>query len=413
MKSGFVFTALTVASRLLVGLLLFLLLARLWGPAPFGQFTFVFSVSALLVLIVDFGFSLYVLREVAARRSEATALISEAMAAKMRLAVVCATVALAVALAAGPRAVPPALLLPLLLAALAMSFADFFIAPLRAMGLYKAECALVVAANTLQLTIAGGVAWYGGDTVAVAWTMALSRLVFMCVAGAQLGRILPDLNLRRPLSGRRRGTIGKILPYGLDGVMAVAWTQADVVLVRLLFGQQAVGLYAAGQKIVLGIGALAPVVGNVMIPSMTALVARHSPRFWRMAFRTAALLMCIGLVFALPMILLPDQIVVLLFGPAYRDLAGLLPMFGLVVLVRYAGAGAGVVITAAGLQARRVLAQVAGMCMVALLVPAIPFLGLNLRDFIGIYVAGLSTMAIGYVWFLWRLRAEQASRPQA
>lgn len=410
MKSNFAFTALTVSSRLLVGFLLFLLLARLWGPTQFGQFTFVFSVCALLVLIVDFGFSVYLLREIAARREQAGALVADALSAKLLLVIACATVSLAVAVLAGPNVIPPALLLPMLLAALSMSFADFFVAPLRALGLFKAECALVVLANLLQFALAGGVAWRGGGVVEVAWTMVVSRLAFVALAGSFLRRVLPDLKRRRPSLRPRQGILKLVLPYGLDGALTVAWTQLDVVLVRLLFGQQAVGLYGAGQKVVLGVGALAPVVGNVMIPRMAALAATRSRDFWTAAGQAAALLVGIGLVFAVPMMLLSSQLVALFFGPAYRDLADLLPMFGIVLLVRYAGAGAGVAITAAGLQARRVIAQVVGLCAVGLLVPMIPILGLGLRGFIGVYVAGLSTMAIGYGWWLWRLARDYDTR---
>ena len=149
MKRNFLYTAVSVGSRLLVGLLLFLLLARLWGPAQFGLFSFVFSFSALLVLLVDFGFAVYLLREVAAKPDQAHRLIAEAFRAKLLLMGIAVALLVAGAVLIGPTALPPTLLAPLFLAALAMSFSDFFVSPLRALGRFDLEAALVTLANTL------------------------------------------------------------------------------------------------------------------------------------------------------------------------------------------------------------------------------------------------------------------------
>jgi O-antigen/teichoic acid export membrane protein len=404
MKRNFLYTGVSVGSRLLVGLLLFLLLARLWGPAQFGLFSFVFSVSALLVLLVDFGFALYLLREVAARPQQAAQIIAECFRAKLLLAGLAVLLALPVAWFIGPLALPPSLLLPLFMAALAMSFSDFFIAPLRALGRFDLETGVVTVANALQFMLAAAVAWWGGSLAMVAWAMALSRCVYLALALRALRPLLPSLRLAEPLQRGPLGTLRLAWPYGLDGVLVTAWNQLDVVAVRALFGVQAVGLYSAGQKIVLGVSALAPVVGNVMIPHLSRLSAAASPRFWRAAANTGALLCAIGGMFAIPLIAWPLPLAHLLFGHAYAGLATLLPLFGGILLLRYVAASAGVVITAAGFQARRVVVQLVGLGVVAALVPVVVALHLQLVDFIRFYMLGLLSMTLGYFWWLWRLR---------
>lgn len=362
MKRNFLFTAISVGSRLLVGLLLFLLLARLWGPELFGTFAFVFSVCALLTLLVDFGFAVFLLREVAAAPEQAGPLVAASLRAKLALCAVLLLAAIAVAALLGPKLLPPGLFLVLLLATVLMSFADFFIAPLRALGRYDLETGVVTVSNTLLFLLAGGVAWAGGGVMAVAGAMVAARCLFALAAWATLRRVLPAAPWRaggvavRPL-------LQRIWPYGLDGMLTTAWSQLDVVAVRLFFGVQAAGLYAAGQKVVLGVSALAPIVGNVMIPRLSRQCALRHLGFWRTSAKTGGLMTVIGVSLAAPLFLFPIQVTSLLFGTSYFELSTMLPWFGVLIFVRYLGAGFGVVLTSAGLQRKRMIGQVCGLAV--------------------------------------------------
>jgi len=402
MKRNFLYTAVSVGSRLLVGLLLFLLLARLWGPAQFGLFSFVFSFSALLVLLVDFGFAVYLLREVAAQPSQATRLIAEAFRAKLLLTALAAGLLVVSAWVAGPQALPPSLLGPLFLAALAMSYADFFVAPLRALGRFDLEAGLVTLANGLQFALAGLVAWQGGSAVQVGWAMVVSRCLYLALAWRGARQVVPLLRIRSAVATGPLLTLRQAWPYGLDGMLSTAWNQLDVVAVRVLFGTQAVGLYSAGQKIVLGVSALAPVVGNVMIPRLARASVQLDRRFWRMAAKTSALLIAIGTAFAAPLLLWPEVVVGRLFGPEYTGLLALLPLFGVLLLVRFGGAAAGVLITAVGYQAKRVSVQVLALGSTALILTIAGTRISTVNEFVQLFIGGQLLVVLGYSYWLRR-----------
>ncbi|GCL65115.1 lipopolysaccharide biosynthesis protein [Pseudaquabacterium pictum] len=410
MKRNFVYTAVSVGSRLLVGLLLFLLLARLWGPPQFGLFSFVFSFSALMALLVDFGFALYLLREVAARPEEAARLISEAFRAKLLLMLAAVLLMVCASVAIGPTVLPPALVTPLFLAALAMSFSDFFAAPLRALGRFDLEAGLVTLANALQFALAGAVALHGGTPMQVAWAMVVSRCFYLAMAWRAACKVTPALRLRDPVLLGPLSTLRRAWPYGVDGMLVTAWNQLDVVVVRALFGTQAVGLYSAGQKIVLGVGALAPVVGNVMIPRLSRLASDANPRFWPTAAKTGGLMALIGASFGLPLMLFPQQLADVMFGQSFQGLAALLPLFGAVLMLRYVAASAGVVITAAGFQSKRVVVQLVSLGVMAGLLGLLSVSQRQLDDFVRIYMAGQISMTLGYFWWVWRLQSGQTAR---
>lgn len=404
MKKNFVFTAVSIGSRLLTGLVIFVLLARLWGPEDFGLFSFIFSVAALLAMIVDFGFAGYVLRELGAEPAHAGALIKNALWAKLSLVLVFLAASGLLLLSLGSATAPPGLALPLLLAALTLSFADFFVAPMRALGRYDAETIIVTLSNAIQFVIAGSVAWLGGSISNVAWAFVLSRLIYLTAAVIMLRRIMPTLSLRRHGAGHPLATLKRVWPYGIDGALTTAWGQLDVVVVRVLYGAQAVGLYAAGQKIVQGVSALAPVVGNVMIPKLSRLAKTSDARFQRTAVITAGVMLAIGLLFGVPLIVFSELTSHVLFGEKYKYLSQLLPFFALILILKYLAAGAGIVITSAGLQSKRVICQLSAMAVFASGITLVAYSSSSLWVFLLAYAVAVFSLAIFYAlnWLMFK-----------
>ncbi|WP_374278291.1 lipopolysaccharide biosynthesis protein [Azonexus sp.] len=394
MKKNFLFTSISIGSRLLTGLVIFVLLARLWGPTDFGVFSFVFSACALLTLIVDFGFAGYLLREVGAEPGKAGRLIKDALWAKLSLLIILLLAASATGALLGAPVFPLQLALPLLLAAITLSFADFFLAPLRALGRYDAETGIVTSTNALQFVIAGSVACSGGSPIAVAWAFFASRMFYLTLAIHVLRRVIPSLSLGKSGATAPHRTFKRVWSYGIDGALTTAWGQLDVIVVRALYGTQAVGIYAAGQKIVQGVSALAPVVGNVMIPNLARQARSGDPRFQRTSMLTAAAMLGIGGLFAAPMLAMPEQVSALLFGDKFQGLGQLLPFFALILALKYLAAGAGIVITSAGLQAKRVITQFISMMVFAILITFVICSGMDIKFFLISYAVSMFLFGI-------------------
>lgn len=405
MRSNFGFTAVSVASRLLVSTVLFLLLARLWGPSQFGTFSFVFSLCALLALIVDFGFPMYLLREIGANPTRAPVLIARSVKAKVLLTVVMISTAAGLAIALGSRTLPLALYLLLLLAAILLSYAEFSIAPLRAVGRYDLEAYLATGGNALQFLLAGGTAWAGGSPSAVAGAIVISRVAYVSASWLTLSRVIEFPPARGESSRSVLATLRELWPYGVDGALTSIWGFVDVVIVRILFGTHVVGLYSAGQKCVQGVVGLAPVVGNVMIPRLARKAALRAPDTWRLASHTGYLMVGLGVTFALPLIAAPHWVVEVAFGTKYAQLEQWLPWFGAVLLVRFTGAAFGVVLSAIGLPKKRVVGQVAALLTYFV---CIAFIAINDLDPIATLIALLAAMtAMGSLYAVYLLAARR------
>ena len=320
MKRHFAYNLVSLGSRLLVGLVLFVILARLWGPEKFGLFTFVFSFTTLLVLLVDFGFHLYLLREVARSSAQAAVLIADSFSAKLVLVAGTIAIGLCLFAAIGPKALPPSVAIPLFLTALALSFSELFVAPLRALGHFDQEAIVVVFANVVQFGLVGLTAWIGGSVEQVAWAMFVSRGTFLLLAYRTIHKEVPQLVLRAPDARGAMETLRRVWTYGTEAILILAWSHLDIVAVRTLFGTEVAGTYSAGQKIVVGLGAVTAVVGNVMIPRLSKLAERQDLRFWKATRNTILTMSAIGAVIALPFMLMSGILIETLYGLQFRGL---------------------------------------------------------------------------------------------
>jgi len=401
MRKYFIYTAISVASRLLVNALLFVVLARSWGPEGLGVFAFVLSTCALVMLIADFGFPTFLLREVAADASRASELIGQGLRLKACLTLAMVFVSIVVAVGLGQHALPVALFCPLLIATLLLSFAEYFAAPLRAIGRYDLEALLASTGNAAQFVLAGGIAWSGGTPVEVAWSILFARLLYAVASIRVLKSSVPGLNFRA-VTGSIGETWQQLWPYGIDGALTSVWSYIDVLAIRLLFGVHAVGLYAAGQKIVQGVVGLAPVVGNVMIPRLAHETRSRGHYTWRTGALTAALMFGIGLVFAFPLIAFPGTITTSIFGPGYSQLSHWLPWFGAILLVRYLGAGFGTVLSAIGLQRRRMVGQIAAIAVYIVSMAVVAWNGMGIDMALCALLIAMSVMDCVYLLYLRR-----------
>lgn len=334
-------------SRILSNVVLFVVLARLWGPESFGQFMYWFAVSNLIALATDLGAQNYLLAAIGGDREAAQSYFSATFRA--RLAVTALVVLVAVGFAVfgldGPRA---HLFIVLLGAAFATTFAELQMIPLRALHQLRHEArdtaviSVLAVAGILSVAIVSP-----GNILAVAWAYLASRIAVLLIARRRRIAHLVGSQLSQVEFSWRR-----IVPFGLDSMLTNLSANLDSILVQALFGPAGVGLYQAGARLAQGALTFAPVLGGVYLPKLASIsVHADSPQGAskladELRFRMTALGLAGGGVF----VAFGPWIVSFLYGPAYEDLASMMSWFGIAVLLRYSAAGVGLLLTAGGAQ---------------------------------------------------------------
>src|SRR5438876_5069504 len=147
-------TASTIA-RLLTGVILFVWMARVWGAQTFGVFIYPFTVTALAVMLVDYGFSLQLVRDIGKAPWDVQAALHGKLGAKVLLAILLVLGALAFTPKLMGGGSTRSLTWLLLLAAILNSFGVFLNLPFRGLGRFQEETKVVVLSNVLHFVLVG------------------------------------------------------------------------------------------------------------------------------------------------------------------------------------------------------------------------------------------------------------------
>ena len=391
-----VFSLITTVVRLATGLVLFVALAHIWGPERFGVFMYPFTIAGIVVKLVDYGFLLQVARDVGKAPAQAHATMSRAFGAKLFLVVpaVAATCAVVLYLPEGKHY---GVLLALLLCdAVANSFGQFLNIPLRAFNRFDREARIATFSNVLVFVSAVGAAVAGFGPIVVAAAMATSRALGLVPSWLAYRRLLgaaprPSLEV-----GSMKESLWKGLPFGVHATVGTLNTQVDTLMVQHYLGAGSVGLYQAGMRILLGALLVGDALNGVYLSSM-ARVSHDRAALSRLGERMTRQLLTIGLLaFACTLALGPWG-VRLLFGERYDALAPILPLFGLLMFIRYGGVSYGTLLTLADRQAVRVLA-VCGVVVVGVALNAILIPRFGLMGAISSSILGHLVLYAVYVW---------------
>src|SRR5690606_26758956 len=173
-----------------------------------------------------------------------------------------------------------------------------------------------------RLPGAAALIWPSPHRPAVA--MAIARLLQLA-SGLWLGRSFPV-----GAGDRQTATSAAVaaLPYAAEAVLSGLLLQADVIVVAMLLGDAAAGLYQAGSRLVLLALLFAQAVANVTVPSLAAGGGNAVYR------PTRRMLTLYGAAGFLLLTLAGDRLAAALYGPAYAALGPVMPLFGLVILAR-------------------------------------------------------------------------------
>lgn len=346
--------------RLLSGVVLFVVLARLLGVSDFGNLMMWFAIAGLLSLPTHFGLSTYLLREVPISDDQGASILVDAFLLKGIIA--CGTVCIVV-LTSYLVDFDSRLLWPLVFMHFIESFTELLCVHLRTSGAFKTETRFVTRQAVAQFVVIGLIAWFYPSAEPVAWAFALSRVVSLIIAIRVASREFSGVVFPKPDVARSLKLMSSARAYFADFGVQSTLIQIDVVLLGHLAGAAAVGLYQAAMRFAHGISQVITVLVNVVLPRLShCLVGQQLDA--RLSLKVFAAFFVAGVSVSLPLYIFADSLSYLLYGSNYAGVSKVFEVIAMFLLIRFAGAAAGVLLIAVGDQGRRaVVMLLAVICL--------------------------------------------------
>lgn len=389
----------TIGVRLISNMALFVLLARLWGGDRFGSFMYPYVLATIFSVLIDYGLSLRVVRDIAADASRAPVLVSRAFWTKVCIALVLLLPVGASSLMSAQALVEQGLLFVLLAGATVQSLAQVSLCALRGVGEFQAEARITLFGSALHAGLAGAVALMGAGPVGVATVMLAARVGLLAYAAKFVSLRFPQLRLRKVSLSDIRSELSHGFPFAAHALLGALYFQIDNVLIRHLLGITEVGWYQAGMRVIMGSLLFSEVLGNVYLVSLSSETSPLSgdSRFATVYHRMTRHFAFTGLVGAALLVSFAGWITRVLYGPEFSIVAELLPGLGCVMLVRYLILPYAITLTACGAQSTRAVgAGIAVLVSVLANLWLIPEHGL----FGAVIASGVTHVILG-AFFVW------------
>jgi len=389
------FMAFSTYFRIGSQLAVFLVLARILGADKFGQFSFWFSVATLVAIPINYGFGIQLLREAAKMPAILTSLLEKMLSAKLVLTIIVVFCCIVWSTLVST----PELFWLLFIMAITDSYIDFYNFALRSQGHYSHEAKLAFITSVLQLPLLVVTAFLTSEVVFVAAAYLISRIIALILTIRIVHQYLPSSTSKIDLSHEIIiNTLRSGFPYAADMGVATLNSTIDIVLLKQMTDVRTVGIYQAGMRLMMGGTTPATVISNVYLPRVSSLDCTSSDYSSAIISLNIKMVLVGGLI-SLFLAIFSKSIVTTLFGPGYHELAGLLPWFALVLVLRYVAAAFGINLTASGHQSVRVVSNliylITFVCAALLLVPIFKTTGLLMASVFSVLV--LSTIYYSYV----------------
>ena len=332
-KNTGVIIAGNVAFRL-VSLVVIIYLARYLGTAGFGKYSFVFAYLAFFGIITDLGLQQILVREMAREPSTAPTLIGNAYFIRLLLTVFAVVLSIVIITLLPYPVDTTSYIYIASITLFFISFSDFYAT------IFQANLSMeydVIAKLAFKFISAGLILWiiFSHGT--------LTQVMIVLVISEGIKTLISYLFSRKFVRPRFAIDFGlwsyllkACLPLALTGVITIIYYRIDVIMLSVMMGDTAVGIYSAAYRLCDPFSLIPYALTMSLFPLMSAYFKSSKDdliRTYALAFKY---LLIIALPLAVGVALVADKVILLIYGTSFADSSTVLQiliwsvMFGMV-----------------------------------------------------------------------------------
>jgi len=335
-KRNSFFSFISISIRLLANIILFLIIARFYGPEKFGQFTYAHTLATIFILFADFGFDVLLTTEVAKNRDKLKDIFESFFSFKVLFALIAISVMSVISIFQDISQTTRTLIFIFSLytgfTALMNYFFDFFNGMERLQ--YETKISFVI--NLIIIFLILFLAYFKFSIIIIASTFVLTRMIGFFLSMKKAFSLVPNISFN--LNFRNWGKIkNQVMTFGIHLLFGNLFFQLDTLMIAFYRSDAEVGIYQSVFKLV----ALPLVIPEVFISSLMPVLARlnvEDKNQWkRYGFLMNKSLILIALPILTLLFVFSEQIIAIIYGlENYSDAILILRVFSIIIFIRFA-----------------------------------------------------------------------------
>jgi O-antigen/teichoic acid export membrane protein len=382
---------LAFGARSLGGLVVTVLLAHLEGPAGLGRFQFALTLTLLLSFAVAFGLPKLLVRELARRPDR----IEDEVETGTTIALIAGIVVTLLMYAVGELAGAETTVLVLAGLALTVDSAmRINMTPFWALEKMRYEALAVGVQEAVFLVLAAGALIFDLGAVGVMAAYLASRIVGFAIAWLIVAVRFEIVIVPRWRAGSFAPLIRRSMPFALDDALSLAYIRIDTILLGIIVGAHAVGLYQSATNLVLYLNILPRMLNLSMYPRMSRAWPARVAELRQLLDSSLLILGAVAVPITVGSLLLAPRIFGVMYGSRFEEAVLAYQLLVPIIPLRMLGNSLGTALTAADRQTQRTIAVgIAAAVNVSLnlaLIPSWSFFGAVVATLVtetGLFVA--------------------------
>ncbi len=383
----------------IINLGLVVLLTRLLGREGFGVYSFSFLFTGMFMFLVNLGINSLLVRDIARHKAGAQRLVSTATPAVLILSLLTVVTVNSIALLSGWTPLEKTAIFIFSFYLLFDGWSRFLISVFRAFEKMEYE-ALVNLTERIALLLSAVLAWL--------FHLSLIQLIILFSGVELLKAVFAFVLVHRKFVPIRLRfhfpqmytLLKESFPFALMGIFGTISMRIDIVMIRMFYSSDAVGVYNVARRLVESLTFIPENIVIAFFPAISVLYLHNRPKFNRTFQQALQSMLVIAIPFSIGLFLLARPIIQFLFEPEYLAAYRPLQWFGLWLGVLFMKHIFATTLNAIGRQA--LFSRLAGLSMV--LNAGLNYVLIPLYQIEGASLATLFSEAITALIAFWAVR---------
>ena len=382
------------ATRLVIGLVIGIWMARVLGPAQFGQFNYALAYVALFSSVATLGLDGIVVRNLVHTPDAKNLILGSAFILKVIGSLLAISLCVISIFFVEPESPKMQMLVVIISAGMlfqALDVVDFWFQS-RVTSMYtviaKIPALFVFFCARILLLLSTA------SLIAFAWVQSLELLlgaIGLVVAYQRLG---DRATAWRPLYKYAMTLIKESWPLILAGLSVMLYMKIDIVMLGKMSGDRETGLYSAASRLSEGFYFVPMIIASSLTPMLLRARALGTAQYKQSLLNLYVLMVRLSLMIAIPFAILAPLFIEVLFGDNYADSAAILRVHIWAAVAVFLGVASSQYLTAEGQQKmslyRTLTGLIVNVVLNVLLIPTYGAMGAAIATLVSYFVATFS-----------------------
>jgi O-antigen/teichoic acid export membrane protein len=298
-----------------------LVLVRYLGVEELGRYSYIIAYAYPFGALADFGVAAYSIREISRNLGRASGVLAVLRRAVLLLGGATAIAMIGLAMLTRHDAITTACIVVVALTNLVSAATTPFVVSMTAREDLHLVSVYRVAAAALGVVATVAVLFWGGGVFALFAVTAGVNIAMWFIGRMLAGVSIPSVHV--PLAAVRT-MIGRAAPFGFLLLGFALYYRIDMIMLRWLRDEGAVGLYSAAYRFLDAVILLASTLGGPFYPRLSNMIERDLDGVRDILENTWKPMLALGLPIAIGTFFVAQPLIVVLFGREFMDAAPLL-----------------------------------------------------------------------------------------